>query len=74
MQCIVDVAYVTLGVWIPLKYEISYSPHVYVDFPDSKVHGANMGPIWGRQDPGGRLNKKDGLTRYGDSHVKDKTS
>ena len=26
------------------------------------------------QTPGGRLNKKDGLTRYGDSHVKDKTS
>ena len=25
-------------------------------------------------EPGGRLNKKDGLTRYGDSHVKDKTS
>ena len=24
--------------------------------------------------PGGRLNKKDGLTRYGNSHVKDKTS
>ena len=23
---------------------------------------------------GGRLNKKDGLTRYGDCHVKDKTS
>ena len=21
--------------------------------PDSKVHGVNMGPIWGRQDPGG---------------------
>ena len=21
--------------------------------PDSKVHGANMGPIWGRRDPGG---------------------
>ena len=21
--------------------------------PDSKVHVANMGPIWGRQDPGG---------------------
>ena len=20
---------------------------------ESKVHGANMGPIWGRQDPGG---------------------
>ena len=25
-------------------------------------------------EPVGRLNKKDGLTRYGDSHVKDKTS
>ena len=24
-----------------------------VHYPDSKVHGANMGPIWGRQDPGG---------------------
>ena len=24
-----------------------------VNTPDSKVHGANMGPIWGRQDPGG---------------------
>ena len=22
-------------------------------YPYSKVHGANMGPIWGRQDPGG---------------------
>ena len=22
-------------------------------YPESKVHGANMGPIWGRQDPGG---------------------
>ena len=21
--------------------------------PNSKVHGANMGPIWGRRDPGG---------------------
>ena len=23
------------------------------DFPDNKIHGPNMGPIWGRQDPGG---------------------
>ena len=23
------------------------------DYPDSKVHGASVGPIWGRQDPGG---------------------
>ena len=25
---------------------------LWLDCPDSKVHGANMGPIWGRQDPG----------------------
>ena len=23
------------------------------NYPDSKVHTANMGPIWDRQDPGG---------------------
>ena len=31
--------------------------------------------IWGHvSEAGGRLNKKDGLTRYVNSHVKDKTS
>ena len=30
--------------------------------------------LMSKLEPGGRLNKKDGLTRYGDSHVKDKTS
>ena len=25
----------------------------YDSHPDSKVLGTNMGPIWGRQDPGG---------------------
>ena len=30
--------------------------------------------IYGQMGPGGRLNKKYGLTRYGDSHVKDKPS
>ena len=25
---------------------------VFYMHPDSKVPGANMGPIWGRQDPG----------------------
>ena len=28
-------------------------PHAKVYIPDSKVDKANMGPIWGRQDPGG---------------------
>ena len=27
--------------------------HGWLIFPDSKVHGANMGPIWGRHDPDG---------------------
>ena len=27
--------------------------HLIITYPDSKVQGANMGPIWGRQDPGG---------------------
>ena len=35
----------------------------------------NLTKTWPRKHrAGGRLNKKDGLTRYGDSHVKDKTS
>ena len=27
--------------------------YLIMAYPDSKVRGANMGPIWGRQDPGG---------------------
>ena len=27
--------------------------HAIPTFPDSKIHGANMGPIWDRQDPAG---------------------
>ena len=39
------------------------------------VRLGNKGPGWWLLPrPGGRLNKKDGLTRCGDSHVKDKTS
>ena len=26
---------------------------VFITIPDSKVHGGNMGPTGGRQDPGG---------------------
>ena len=32
--------------------DIDY-PTLSVSNPDSKVHVANMGPTWGRQDPGG---------------------
>ena len=34
--------------WMTIKI-----PHVTDTSPDSKANGANMGPIWGRQDPGG---------------------
>ena len=27
--------------------------HTHTHTPGSKVHGTNMGPTWGRQDPGG---------------------
>ena len=37
-------ANITLAAW---------DQSVLCTIPDSKVHGANMGSIWGRQDPGG---------------------
>ena len=39
---------------MPSKMNASgFSDNCQENTPDSKVHGANMGPIWGRQDPGG---------------------
>ena len=37
----------------PTKKGRSYLLSIKGHIPESKVHGANMGPIWGRQDPGG---------------------
>ena len=34
-------------------YIMAYRQYAVNKFPDSEVHGANMGPIWGQQDPGG---------------------
>ena len=31
----------------------SLAAMVKANIPDSNVHGANVGPTWGRQDPGG---------------------
>ena len=39
------------GSWSPDENGNPWNP--FRHYPDSKVHGANMGPIWGRQDPGG---------------------
>ena len=33
--------------------------------PDSKIYGASMGPIWGRQDPGGPHVSPMNLTIWG---------
>ena len=48
--------------WIPMlmcyyivvsSFWWEISANVSGKYPDSKVHGASMGPIWGWQDPGG---------------------
>ena len=44
------------------------------DTPWIDVLNRKIDIILSYMDPGGRLNKKDSLTRYGDSHVKDETS
>ena len=44
----------SLGLW-NISYDLCDIPicGMFWSSPDSKVHGANMGLIWGRQDPGG---------------------
>ena len=39
----------TLFNWVNIDFENGYTQ----PYPDNKFHGANIGPIWGRQDPGG---------------------
>ena len=39
---------------LPLVGDLNYSLQTKETNPDSKAHGANMGPTWGRQDPGVR--------------------
>ena len=42
-----------ISVWIvSIKYRYNVRCGPYYAIPDDKIHGANMGPIWGRQDPG----------------------
>ena len=39
-----------------VAYDVLVLRHQQAQYPippDSKIHGANMGPTWGRQDPGG---------------------
>ena len=41
------------GLVYPTRHYIIVCLYSMEYIPDSKVHGASMGPIWGRQDPGG---------------------
>ena len=59
---------------------ITFTPDIWpawrparVGSPDSKVHGANMGPIWGQQEPGPWFNIKMSSYQYRKSHCGDKT-
>ena len=39
---------------VEVIYDSNFLPEFSVqNTPDNKVHGVNMGPIWGRQGPGG---------------------
>ena len=39
---------------LPLEQSYKFLPSHWGDhIPNIKIHGANMGPIWGREDPGG---------------------
>ena len=42
-----------LKLWCFSFEHILLNETVIHKYPDSKVHGASMGPIWGRQDPDG---------------------
>ena len=56
-----------ISLWLD-EFYLNYSEDDFHLIPNS-IKLSLVGQV-----PGGRLNKKDGLTRYGDSHVKDKTS
>ena len=67
------------GVLNSIKFQIApkcrTSAH-YILFPIATIDSDRFGTQsqFDNITSGGRLNKKDGLTRYEDSHVKDKTS
>ena len=74
---------------VPAQWPVKRSFHVFFDLRLNKPLSKQSWGWWfetlsphydvivmqdNGTETGGRLNKKDGLTRYGDSHVKDKTS
>ena len=60
--------------WIP-RTKVQWRGKCFHLMTSSCIQWVTVGVGYpGLKGSGGRLNKKDGLTRYGDSHVKDKTS
>ena len=49
----IDIKSVSVQVMVWQKTKQQVSSRTNNEFPDSRVHGASMGPIWGREDPGG---------------------
>ena len=58
---------ITILLWLDDEHESAHDN-------ESAVEETSFSRFDERSRPGGRLNKKDRLTGYGDSHVKDKTS
>ena len=52
-RCIFDTCFTCQFAYMNISTTFFSYCSIYHKNPDSKVHGANMGPIWGRQDPGG---------------------
>ena len=73
------IAFVSWNIDIPWKIvcwqqdTTDIKPFFYVN-SSSKLIVSAYASMANLSRTGGRLNKKDGLTRCGDSHVKDKTS
>ena len=66
-----------VGVQRPILHDVIYKAHIgqkYIDKYQTLTAHITGHKLLPRGSSGGRLNKKDGLTRYGNSHVKDKTS
>ena len=51
MNFVIMTTLVSLG--LEPKWVSVHTTSKELDYPVSKVHGANMGPTWVRQDPGG---------------------
>ena len=58
------------GFNIITTYQLRYSYYI----PENKAHGANMGPSWGREDPGGPHVGPMNFAVWDHSNTSDETS